>query len=1819
MPSPIPEQLLIYSWHQRYNNLYVFGLDIGNKTMCIVIPDFRRYRRFHLPDDPNCTSWESRHANDLEDIYKVNYDLKRHRGDICIEYPRMTLSEQSGLERDPSSFDKLRLATHQVCKVSCNQKAILTKMVDQMKRKFPKWELFTDSDDIVLQCRHAYHMPSSGWIEFTLPETTGTDEMQTTCNREFVLKCGPGNRENRDKVRTLVDYPKFVHPLVMSFDIECYSHDGSFPNPDDPLNNVFLIVCEFFRQGNIDSDEHEMYVLTMACEDDVDLSKFARFGTNLHFSACADEAGLLEEFANLILNKNPAIIVGYNILWFDFDFVLRRSDVVYNRESYQRLGMLLDSKNPTKRERDLDGLVYHKFSNKTVNGKRESSKFPTMAGRVIVDMLPFVRDVMGHKLSNYNLNTVANHFIQDTKDPIDPKTMFKYWRQDAPLIAARKWIRSMAPVADWYDMWAATRSLDSDSSAYWDNIESLHRGVSKVEASAAFQYADQVVAKQSNNNVWCMQFVEQWFVPRLFVSISYLYRQLAPLLPSHSHSPSIITTPFNTSQTKDLHQLAKTIVQILPIASISTVLARVEQHPNAKKPLSELLHLCVQALRTTYWVDLQLNMEKYDNREILDSIEFLNFNHSIRSKSSITCATAFSVFTGLVAKRNDHSRGSAVIQWVHVDPLTGQIIHQIKNSSDYQTSAPPPTQEFLSTGLEHLQGVEWVHLSCNDVTNLRQLLVAISTGNLLKTRQQQTVLAEYCAQDVRLTSLLFEHQESWISLTEFASGNEVVMFNIYTRGQQIRFQSQMWMQCSRENMILNPQDRDWEHCVGASVMKPIAGVYPMVVSFDFNSLYPSLLIAFNMCYTTWVRFKTQNHITKQVSDVAVCGPNIPMDLESLCRSMCKKIEWTEHINCGCPEALPPVKGMAKTDRYCCTITHWFLKESVMEGTLPKLLKGQLENRKRNKQKLAEAKQMLKEVTTDEDRSRWQTLVTIYDKKQWSCKIAANAMYGSLLAKTSTIPLPSAGSCITALGRNYIKKAQDILIEQYNATIVYGDTDSCYLMFNDCTTAPEVWAKALRVDQELERGNHFPPPMKLAFEYSLYSKYWAITKKRYMGILCNSKGEESSEVENKGDLKSRRDNAFLQRSMYDLITKKILDGCSYEDTCSNIIDYMDMVCRGDGCGMHISLHDTSATYEFQFSCKAHEIYRDNTTTSHRPGVGTWLLTRFDISDGTRQMDLDGGTFSSRSTSATAGRGEREMQPYEHWDVNADARSVSLVLSCRRSIPGDRIRITQTGSGIHPVVVRAEWATIDSVTNSQLSSLPSSSCKHPPAHLSNLCDHVMTSSVKERTMYSAAAYGKYPPNKPLALRNALARKNCSHRLAAIQALYAQKEEADKHGGFSPNDLENWRRSMNDETIEYRTHSIPAPSYLADVKMGKRGLQIQSGSRIDYIITDIGGPSGELYQKLEDPRYYRQSLKHPLFLVLPHSSVAVQTNSSGERHIPRSISLADLLTNDDNDSITTTAATATTTTTATQTAISTVDYSSSLATHPFHPPFPLPTSSKNFQTNLPQPLISTCVADCHHVQLQPFTVEAAMQFNPMARNMERLQKFAVRKRKHSGNPALDLQNLLVDMVRPISVPRWILLEDGRWTKRQLNLDMSTFLQDIRSSNLSVSIPAHLSEPLTVSDVFRVQEEICCKLACAYSDSDMATERMIHKDGACWCSGHRGFRKKNSTPPPVLIQLYDDDIRVPGHYRLISIDYVYYLKKLKKPLTEIIRSGYRGRDDDNFINEQFTLRVTKQLICAEIRRVRRNLHQTFINFEPCSQCFKTLPSSSNSRSCMC
>uniref|UniRef100_UPI00358E14AD DNA polymerase delta catalytic subunit isoform X1 n=1 Tax=Myxine glutinosa TaxID=7769 RepID=UPI00358E14AD len=352
------------------------------------------------------------------------------------------------------------------------------------------------------------------------------------------------------------------------------------------------------------------------------------------------------------------------------------------------------------------------------------------------------------------------------------------------------------------------------------------------------------------------------------------------------------------------------------------------------------------------------------------------------------------------------------------------------------------------------------------------------------TEQTRRRLAVYCLKDAFLPLRLLEKLMCVINYMEMARVTGVPLTYLLYRGQQIKVVSQLLRQAMKHDLVMPVvKAESGEDYQGAIVIEPIKGYYDLpIATLDFSSLYPSIMIAHNLCYTTLIQ---RDHIDKY------------------------SIKEEEFI-------VTPSASL-------------FVKASRHKGLLPEILENLLVARQR-------AKRALKEETDPFRRC-------VLDGRQSALKVSANSVYGFTGAQIGRLPCLEISQSVTGFGRKMIEDTKELVESTFtrangyavDAKVIYGDTDSVMCKFGVDTVAE---AMALGKEAAASVSKHFIPPIKLEFE-KVYYPYLLINKKRYAGPCYSSNTEIHDKLDCKGIETVRRDNCPLVVNLINTCLQKIL--------------------------------------------------------------------------------------------------------------------------------------------------------------------------------------------------------------------------------------------------------------------------------------------------------------------------------------------------------------------------------------------------------------------------------------------------------------------------------------------------------------------------------------------------------------------------------------------------------------------------------------------------------------------------------------------------------
>ncbi|XP_060531065.1 DNA polymerase delta catalytic subunit isoform X2 [Cylas formicarius] len=376
---------------------------------------------------------------------------------------------------------------------------------------------------------------------------------------------------------------------------------------------------------------------------------------------------------------------------------------------------------------------------------------------------------------------------------------------------------------------------------------------------------------------------------------------------------------------------------------------------------------------------------------------------------------------------------------------------------------------------------------CQEILGEQKEDVHYSIITDLQNGDEQTRrrLAVYCLKDAELPVRLLRRVLSFTNDVEMARVTGVPITSLLTKGEQVKVVAQLLRHGKQAGYFMPSHQGTGgaDQFEGATVIEPVRGYYTdPIATLDFSSLYPSIMIAHNLCYSTLLKSTTAKTKLGLSDDQVTRTP----------------------ANCT------------------------FVRSSVRSGLLPQILQHLLAARKKTKALLKEAKDPV--------------LQAVLNGRQLAYKISANSVYGFTGAQNGKLPCLEISGSVTAYGRAMIEQTKREVEAHYtvangyesDAKVIYGDTDSVMVNFK---------VKTLERSMELGReaaesiSTKFIDPIRLEFE-KVYYPYLLINKKRYAGLYF-TRPDKYDKMDCKGIETVRRDNCPLVADVIGTCLRKLL--------------------------------------------------------------------------------------------------------------------------------------------------------------------------------------------------------------------------------------------------------------------------------------------------------------------------------------------------------------------------------------------------------------------------------------------------------------------------------------------------------------------------------------------------------------------------------------------------------------------------------------------------------------------------------------------------------
>ncbi|KAL7539084.1 hypothetical protein ACHAXR_009011, partial [Thalassiosira sp. AJA248-18] len=290
---------------------------------------------------------------------------------------------------------------------------------------------------------------------------------------------------------------------------------------------------------------------------------------------------------------------------------------------------------------------------------------------------------------------------------------------------------------------------------------------------------------------------------------------------------------------------------------------------------------------------------------------------------------------------------------------------------------------------------------------------------------------------------------------------------------------------------------------GGLVLEPKKGLYDsFILLLDFNSLYPSLIQEYNLCFTTMEWAKSA-------------------------------LPTSNNNEAGAPpqgDVLPPLPD-----------------EGLNRGVLPRVIKT-LVDRRRN------VKKMMKNEKNGDKKEELNI-------RQMALKLTANSMYGCLGFSHSRFYAQPIAALVTAMGRETLQRTVGLAETSIGLEVIYGDTDS--IMINTRLTDVNDYPKVLELGNKVKREvNKLYKTLELEID-GVFRSMLLLKKKKYAAVTISEgpggKGFVMGQ-ETKGLDLVRRDWCIQSKDSGRYILDQILSGDEKEVVVNNIHDHLEKVAQ-----------------------------------------------------------------------------------------------------------------------------------------------------------------------------------------------------------------------------------------------------------------------------------------------------------------------------------------------------------------------------------------------------------------------------------------------------------------------------------------------------------------------------------------------------------------------------------------------------------------------------------------------------------------------------------
>lgn len=276
-----------------------------------------------------------------------------------------------------------------------------------------KFKLYESNFEPFMRYCHIKDIRMAGWIRLPKGKYQQTHDTASTLIEVEI---------DRRAVVSLSEKQDMAKFLQASWDIEVYSHDHTFPDPNKRVktpngttiypNEIFQIATTYKYYG--DSDVMVKHLLTLKKCEPIDDPKVI-------VEECKTEKDLIKKWVDTISEYDPDIFYTYNGDSFDCMYLKERAALLgLDKYVYRKLSRMSHTPAQVKKE----------FFSSSAYGDSEFWRM-YIPGRLNYDLLIHFKRGM-KKYPSYKLDYISNEILQEGKHDVGAKEIFGYYEDGSP-------------------------------------------------------------------------------------------------------------------------------------------------------------------------------------------------------------------------------------------------------------------------------------------------------------------------------------------------------------------------------------------------------------------------------------------------------------------------------------------------------------------------------------------------------------------------------------------------------------------------------------------------------------------------------------------------------------------------------------------------------------------------------------------------------------------------------------------------------------------------------------------------------------------------------------------------------------------------------------------------------------------------------------------------------------------------------------------------------------------------------------------------------------------------------------------------------------------------------------------------------------------------------------------------------------------------------------------------------------------------------------------------------------------------------------------